>query len=299
MLSILIPVYNFDIRSLVEELHRQCIVIGIVFEIRCLDDGSWDTFKELNQTLTALEGVHYEELTQNVGRSKIRNLLGATAKHPYLLFMDCDSKVNHKNYIQLYIKHLDKNTLLYGGRTYQDQKPVENDFYLHWNYGIHREQQVAEQRALHPYHSFMTNNFLIPQSIFLEIKFEEQLTQYGHEDTLFGLALQKRKIPIVHLDNPLEHIGLEKAAVFLDKTKMAIENLWFLAQTNQPIETKLLNVHQKIKEWKLGKPLLLLDGLINSLIRKNLLSPNANLRVFDFYKLCVLLHLDKKRSGKG
>ncbi|MBK9012976.1 MAG: hypothetical protein IPM82_02230 [Saprospiraceae bacterium] len=65
----------------------------------------------------------------------------------------------------------------------------------------------------------MTNNFLIPRQLFLEIQFDETLRQYGHEDTLFGMELARRQVPIVHIDNPLEHIGLEPVDVFLRKTE--------------------------------------------------------------------------------
>ncbi len=42
MLSILIPTYNYNTFSLVEELTNQAIATGISFEIIVLDDGSTD-----------------------------------------------------------------------------------------------------------------------------------------------------------------------------------------------------------------------------------------------------------------
>ena len=49
MLSILIPIYNYNVYPLVLELHEQCMTLGISFEILCQDDGSTITFIENNQ----------------------------------------------------------------------------------------------------------------------------------------------------------------------------------------------------------------------------------------------------------
>ena len=40
MLSILIPIYNFDVQELVQKLHQQASLLAIAFEIVCVDDGS-------------------------------------------------------------------------------------------------------------------------------------------------------------------------------------------------------------------------------------------------------------------
>ena len=209
MRSILIPVYNFNCVTLVKELHEQCKLAGITFEIIILEDASTQ-FLEPNSYLQQLgDFVKYDCLAQNIGRSSIRNLLAQKAQYPYLLFMDCDSAVVKNDYITSYTKVLNSRKLLYGGRVYKDVPPKQKTLSLHWKFGRKREQSLAKSRATHPYHSFMTNNFVIPKAIFQQIKFDENLTQYGHEDTLFGMELKARNIPILHLDNPLEHIGLE------------------------------------------------------------------------------------------
>ena len=111
MLSILIPVYNYNITKLVKALHQQCEKAGIVYEILCFDDGSVESFKTENQVVQELANVFYKELSQNFGRSKIRNELGKAAKYEYLLFMDCDSKVVSENYINNYIEKLESEKL--------------------------------------------------------------------------------------------------------------------------------------------------------------------------------------------
>ncbi len=296
MLSILIPCYNFDVRGLVQELHEQAFACSIAFELICLEDASDPAFVVHNKSIRQLPYVQYEVLADNVGRSKIRNLLAQRAQYPFLLFMDCDAWPPQKNYIQQYVNALADDTVLYGGRCYKDHPPHKKELYLHWHYGRQREQQSVEQRQRQPYHAFMTNNFLLPKALFLPIGFEERLTLYGHEDTLFGLELERRQHPIVHLDSPLEHLGLEPAPVFLSKSKQALHNLWFLHQ-NQLLPataTKLLRWHTHLKRYRLLRLANLFYHSTHQLLLAQLKSRRPFLILFDLYKLSYLAHLEIK-----
>ncbi|MFK7807745.1 MAG: glycosyltransferase family 2 protein [Saprospiraceae bacterium] len=286
-LSILIPVYNEDVSLLVKSLLLQ--VEGLVpFEILCFDDGSNTAFKNINRQLQNLENVTYKEMPDNLGRSKIRNVLADAAKGPYLLFMDCDSKVVSDNYLKNYVDHLDVNTLLYGGRCYDGTPPDDKKYLFHWTYGMQREQQPAIVRRERPYHSFMTNNFLIPAAIFHQIRFDESLTQYGHEDTLFGMELKMRKIKMVHLDNPLEHVGLESAEVFLKKTEKAIENLSRLVSEGKEIDTKLLRAYRWMERFGLRSVFSKIFSVFKPIIYRHLISGRSGMKLFDIYKLGLL-----------
>lgn len=299
MLSILIPIYNFDIVPLVRVLQEQCETAKIAYEILCFDDDSKLKHKEMNWELQQLNYVKYVELPKNVGRSVIRNLLGKAAQYDYLLFMDCDSQVNEIEYIKTYIEQLQPNALLYGGRTYHKLPPLEHAFHFHWWYGIRREQTTAYKRNKTPWHSFMTNNFLIPRAIFLDILFDENLTQYGHEDTLFGLELQQRKIPIIHLDNPLEHIGLETTDAFLKKTNKAITNLYYLHQRYPFVETRLLKMYKRCEKWGLKKAVLYFYKKLQPFLHRYLRGKKPNLLYFDFYKLATLCKISEELRIKN
>lgn len=294
MLSILLPIYNFDIRPLVNDLHGQCEALGIGYEILCFDDGSTAAFKQMNKELWKLPNLIYREMPQNLGRSAIRNTLGRAARFDYLLFMDCDSRVVSSNFIKQYIDHLAPDQLLYGGRCYKDRPPEDPALLFHWHYGRQREQRTAALRSLSPHHSFMTNNFLIPRAIFLDILFDESLRQYGHEDTLFGMELARRKIPIRHIDNPLEHIGLEPVNVFLNKTNQGIANLLQLMAQGKPIETRLLATLQRLKHWKLDGLVGMLSPIFTPIVIKQLKSGSPSLNLFDFYKL---MQITSQKSG--
>jgi len=306
MLSICIPIYNFDVQILVKNLHQQGVDTQIDFEIVCFDDGSKEYFKKLNRNIQHLPFVNYLELPKNFGRSKIRNELGKAAKYLYLIFMDCDSATVDKLYLENYLLNLEilnkqplrknvpltdslnNHVLLYGGRVYKKNPPNNPQLFFHWKYGSQREQMPPNFRQKQEHHAFMTNNFLIPKQLFLDIQFDESLTQYGHEDTLFGLELKQQNIPIIHLDNPLIHIGLETTEVFLMKTKMGIQNLHFLSQKTDLIQSKLLNTFKKIQQLKLDWLLKLFYTVFEEKMVANFHSKNPNMHLFDLYKLGYL-----------
>ena len=290
MLSILIPVYNFEVTKLVNDLCAQGRKLDIDFEIICLDDGSSSDYKALNQVLIQIPEVIYEELPQNIGRSKIRNRLAQMAKYEFLLFMDCDAAVADESYLKRYVAKLDSSSLLYGGRIYHVAPPSEKRFLLHWTYGIQREQQSAVVRALQPYHSFMTNNFVIPKAILLQTPFNEQLKGYGHEDTLFGFELKAKGIPIKHLENPLIHIGLDDAHSFLAKSKEGIKNLLFLERhANINFETRLLKVFRLLYRYAFHRFIYLSLKPFEGFLIKKLKGKRPKMRLFDLLKLFWLL----------
>lgn len=297
MLSILIPVYNYNVTHLVTELHRQAEEVGELYEICLLDDASDEKFKVKNREVAQKNNVYYEELPQNIGRSAIRNRLVEMAEYDYLLYMDCDSGVLMPHYLQTYVKALHPKRLLYGGRAYLPKPPSDPQFLLHWHYGRQREQQDYLERQKNPYHSFMTNNFLIPKSIFASITFDESLRTYGHEDTLFGMELAKKNVEIQHLNNPLLHLGLESTAVFLSKTKMAVCNLAQLQRQGKRVETRLSQTYAQIARWKLlfvvGWGLKLLRPLIIKYLQRAKL---VDLRLLDLYKLDLFIEAMHKES---
>lgn len=297
MLSILIPCYNFDVQTLVHQLHHQGIALDIPFEIVCIEDASTPNYVQLNQSIQKLPFVRYHVLKQNMGRSKIRNYLATQAQYEYLLFMDCDSMPVDGLYLQQYVQHLHPQYILYGGRCYSNSPPDNPKLYFHWHYGRQREQSTAASRQTAPYRSFMTNNFLIPKSLFLPIQFNEQLTQYGHEDTLFGMQLQERGISILHLDNPLQHIGIEFNDIFIQKSEQAIQNLYYLySNFKLHNEIKLLNFFTKTKKvLLLHQTILIIFYLFKNVIQKNLYSRHPQLKLFDFYKIGYLIHWSKKQ----
>ncbi len=291
MLSILIPVYNYDVRALVRGLQAQALAAGVPFEVLCFDDGSKESFRAVNRSLRGLEGVRYEELPRNLGRSAIRNRLAEAARYPYLLFLDCDAGLVGKAFLETYLQHLHPETVLYGGRCYAPTPPSDPALFFHWHYGRRREQIPVERRRAQPHHAFMTNNFVVPRKLFLQIRFEESLTTYGHEDTLFGIELQRRRVPVLHLDNPLEHLGLEPVSIFLEKARTALRNLHRLHREGFPVQTRLLSTYRKLPR-PLRRLLAHTHPALAPSLEKNFRGPRPSLLLFDLYRLGFFARLD-------
>ncbi len=285
MLSILIPIYNFDCRTLIAALHEQCEKAAIAYEIICLDDASLPYFQEANSTVACFQHVQYIILATNVGRSKIRNQLATIAKYPYLLFIDCDHKVAHANYIQQYVTYLHPNKVLYGGTMYNEQPPQDKSLHFRWHFGKSREMIPVHVRQSKPYHYFMTNNFVVPAYIFLKHPFNENLKQYGHEDTLFSRELAQQQIPIVHLDNPLEHLGLEPMDNFLKKSEQAIENLVIVTKQGMAIETRLSLTFRQLQRFGVTKFIAYLFPFLEQQLLRRLTARPSQLFYFDLWKL--------------
>jgi glycosyltransferase involved in cell wall biosynthesis len=302
MLSILIPVYNFNIVPLVNALHRQATRAAVPFEIILLDDCSSELLRDQNKDVSHLPFVRFHELDKNIGRASIRNRLAEMAEYSSLLFMDCDSEVPSDQYIDRYLPYCGKELVVCGGRTYKPDPPEEHEFLLRWLYGIRKEQKPDTIRKRSPYRSFMTNNFLISKTIMLQIQFDESIVQYGHEDTLFGLELKKREVSVIHIQNPLVHIGLEISWEFIRKTSEGIENLVMLLHKGKILrndikDIRLLKTYEFMGKFHLVGLYLFFYEFISNSVMRNLLGSNPTIFAFDLYKLSVFSNLIKKNRA--
>jgi len=298
MISICIPVYNYNITALINELSKQINSLNIQCEIIVIDDGS-DRNKQINKTVC--KEHTYIELPKNIGRAKIRNLFLKYAKYEYLLFLDCDSLIKSPSFLSNYLEIIkEKPKIVCGGRVYETDRPGR-DKRLRWKYGILRESQPCAERRKYPNRSFMTNNFLISKNVFEKIKFDERIVKYGHEDTLFGFALKKNNIKIHHIDNPVINGDIELNNVYLDKTKEGIINLIeilnFTKYDKDLInDIKILRFYRKIK--KMEKIVYLSFIISKPLIVFLLTRGYISLMLFDYYKLGILIeNIRKKPTG--
>ncbi|TVQ86888.1 MAG: glycosyltransferase family 2 protein [Bacteroidetes bacterium] len=292
MLSICIPVYNYDVRELVNQLHKQAQDELQDFEIILMDDASQEKYRELNRECSQFAHVKLIELEKNVGRSHIRNLLAEKAVFSQIIFMDCDSLCPDYQYIQRYTAYLEKEGVVCGGRIYNHIAP-NDDTLLHWTFGKKREAIPAKIRKKKPNKSFMTNNFLISKSIFEKVKFNEKINSYGHEDTLFGFELLKHEITIQHIDNPLIHEDLQPTADFMKKTETAIENLIKIYQItgfNPALKktVKLLNTWSILKKLRLTSLCRFIFQYLRKPILSNISGKNPSLFLLDIYKLGII-----------
>lgn len=291
MLSINIPVYNIVIGDLVLKLLVQAEKLNYLFEIRVYDDGSDEAVKMKNRKMKNHLNVIYQELPENLGRAAIRNKMGFESKFRYLLFIDADSKPVTGNYLENYLQNTRSNCVLCGGTSYQLTKPDDLKKLLRWVYGTKREAVSAENRNSKKGFIITSNNFFIEKKVFKQINFRESIKTYGHEDTMLGYDLFKSGIEILHINNPMEHTGLEDNRVFLEKTKIALKNLHSIS--NELLkgdkifisQVHFLNRYVKITSVIPAFIFRVFYRFSCSIIERNLTGKRPKLFWFDLYKL--------------
>ncbi|MEN2487642.1 glycosyltransferase family A protein [Flavobacterium sp. B11] len=293
MLSILIPVYNYDVFALVEMLYKQALECHIPFEIICLDDASQE-FTIENQRINQFENTYYSILEKNIGRSAIRNLLAQKAVYENLLFLDADTIPVHNTFVSNYISELE-NKIVFGGLLYENKKPRQEQI-LRWIYGKKREALSLSERNRNPSNTALVSNLLIKKEILDRFPFDENLTKYGYEDLLFFAVLKSNQIEIKHIENPVFHLNLESSSLFLSKTKTALENLVLLDYLNKisKNESKIISSFDFLKKMKLISIFNIAFKKSKQKIERNLLSNKPSLFLFDIYKLGYYCFLKTK-----
>lgn len=292
MLSICIPIYQYEIYSLVKELNKQCNLLSNPFEIICIDDNSDTIYKKKNIKIEEFNNVSYFQLESNIGRSKIRNLFLNKANFNSLLFLDCDCSIPNSDFIQNYLNNI-QHDISYGGRKHYESKPSNDAIVLRWKYGKEREDLSFNERKKSPFISFRSNNFMIKKHVFSIVNFDETITKYGHEDTLFALQLKKEKININHIENIVIHEGLENNSDFIAKTKIAVDNLNELIKSNK-LELNEIKLFKTLKALENSKLIFFIKPFSFLLIEKSikkLLEKNPKIFWLDIYKLFYLIQI--------
>lgn len=291
MLSILIPIYNYNIISLVEVVHAQITKLNIPFEISCYDDGSTNqSIISANKTVDNLAHTSYHILTENIGRSAVRNLLAKNSKFEWLLFLDADVFPKDPDFISKYLNAISETSqVIYGGILYREEKPNQSNL-LRWVYGNEREALSATERNKNKYLSFLTLNFLIKKSVFYSVSFNEDIPNLRHEDTLFSYKLKLKNINVEHIENPTYHLGLEESNHFFNKSIASVDAIYlFLTQELIPNDyTKITRVFFKVKKFGGHYLLAFIYKLFKDSFKRNLLSKKPSLFIFDLCRLSYL-----------
>lgn len=294
MISILIPIYNFDITQLVVELKKQINNLDETVEVIAFDDNS-SHYIENNKKTAQDYNLKYRYLERNLGRSGIINLLATHANHEYLLILDCDVLPKSDLFLANYLSAVTQGIeAIYGGRKHDYIKEKNNK--LRWKYGFYKEDKTVEQRLQTPYLSTLTNNLLIKKNVFESIGFKDSFTNYGHEDTLFAYELKKRKANILHIDNPVIHRDIDENSVFVRKTEMALKNLKIIYREKliPAKEIHLLKAYEKLKAFKVLGLFTRLFLYFEVIIKRHLLSDQNTLFLFTIYKLGYFCKINRQ-----
>ena len=295
MLSILVPTYNYPIYDLIQEMSRQAEAMAIPYEIIVSEDHS-SLHQEENKNITSFPHTKYLEQPQNLGRTKNRELLTQTAIYDWLLFLDADVLPATTSFLQNYIHEIrDDIDLIFGGITYQEKSPNKNQ-YLRWFYGKHREAQSVEKRQQQPWF-VISQNLLIKKELFLKANVSKE-NRYGL-DNLFSHQLKALEAKIVHIDNPVIHLGLEESSLFLKKSIEAVETSVYYEDL-QMMESSLSRLQKSYIFLKRSNLTGLFVAIIKPLkkrMERNLLGTSPSLFLFDLYKLYHYTLLKRNKNA--
>ncbi|WP_026753708.1 glycosyltransferase [Sediminibacter sp. Hel_I_10] len=288
MLSILIPVYKYNIVPLVEELYAQCQLCKIPFEILAYEDGSKSPLNKTNQDVNRLEKCSFKELETNIGRSAIRNLLARNAQYKSLLFVDAGTYPKNTNFVEDYLKIISKDVSI-GGMTSLEKAPLK-PYKLRWLYTKKRESNFKNGKV------FCSSNFMIKKTIVTVFPFDESITHYGYEDVLFFTHLKKNDIDITYIENPVIHDSEDKADIFIKKTENAIENLIMLIASEKlsKEEFSLSKMQAYIRKLRLDALVVFFFRTTKPFLEMNFNSSYPSLILFDFYRLGYYCLINRK-----
>lgn len=292
-LSICIPIYNFDVNGLINDLQNQIDSSHLDAEIILIDDASDQEFIEINRSLEK-KVSQFIFLENNIGRSKIRNLFLKYSRSQYLCFLDCDGKIIRKDFLKAYFDFIEKKNpdVVFGGRKVSELKP-SSEYGLRWKFATERENLPVNERIKAPYLDFQTNNFIVKKSILERVPFNEGITQYGYEDLVFSKDLYDHRIKIDHIDNPIFNNDVETNAVFLSKADQSAKSLAQLIKNdknfNRVSQIKLTKAYMLMRKTGTIYIYKLIYNVFKSQIEKKLLTGNASLKALDLYKLGQLI----------
>lgn len=284
-LSVLIPTHDYTCYKLVYDLQKQAEQLGIEYEIILAEDGSrYPVSMIANLKVKDLPGCYYMRQEQGLGPAGIRNMLAEKAKGEWIVFIDSDAKVESDDFLKNYIEAQDQADVIVGGIKTLDAH-LNPEVSLRYRYETNADRhRGAEVRNKDPYAHFSTFNFMIRRSVFMQIMFDRECKDYGYEDALFGVELQTRGVGLVHIDNPLTHMGLDTNAVFLRKTETALRSLKGLNGRMRG-KSHVENACNKVASLHLAWMSRLAFRMFGGLMKRNLLSANPSLFIFKLYKL--------------
>ena len=195
-LSVLIPAYNCNCLSLVEQLIPLLQSDVDVYEVIVSDDAT--TKPEIikaNETINQLPGCRYILKTENAGSAANRNYLGAISQYPLLLFLDCDISIPDKGFLKQYLSTSIDGVVNGGISIIDDAQLYQNLRYRYEKAEI--SAHTAVMRQANRYQHFRSTNFMITRSAFEKCPFDERFTRSGYEDVLYGKLLKQQHINVV------------------------------------------------------------------------------------------------------
>lgn len=293
ILSILIPVFNYDCSQLITSLARQgekLKTLGLAgYEIILADDCSTDqrTIKKNLAACAVCKSCRYLAQNERQGRARNRNAAIRVATGNWLIIVDCDALPPDELFLRRYFDARSEASVLVGGLLTPHSAVPGCELRYRYELRADRHRTLSRRQA-QPYARFSTFNFMVQRDVMQQAMFDPELTEYGYEDTLLGWQFEQRGIAVAHIANPLVHTGINNNREFLKNTESAMRNLCRLPMLHNSVGPA--RAAQHLQRLHLERLFFSLFCLLHRAIRRNLLSHHPSLLLFNIYKLGVYCH---------
>jgi glycosyltransferase involved in cell wall biosynthesis len=233
-LSVLIPFKADDPTALIGMLGREAAAVELVL----LDDGSGDPAL-VERVAAAVRACPLPAqlivLASNIGRARGRNRLTAAARAGHFLFLDSDMAPDDDAFLGRWLALIEGKDapVAFGGFSLK-QAPPRRDQALHRRMAAHSDCLPSEVRRLTPEKHLFTSNLLVRRDVFLAEAFDESFTGWGWEDVEWGMRVARRW-PILHIDNPATHLGLDTAGTLAAKYEQSAANFARVAASHPEV----------------------------------------------------------------
>lgn len=237
-LSVLIPFLRDDPRDLLNALDHEARALGGCVELIVLDDGTGDEALTLvlQSTITSMAlPVRLLTLSSNVGRSVGRNRLAAAARGTSFLFLDSDMRPDVPDFLGRWasLMRASDPAVAFGGFSLK-QASTERRFSLHRAIATKGECLDHIERAKAPEKYVYTSNLLVRRDVFDSETFDPAFSGWGWEDVEWAMRVSRR-FPVIHVDIPATHMGLDTAGDLARKYEQSAPNFARVASLHPEI----------------------------------------------------------------
>ncbi|QYF88152.1 glycosyltransferase family 2 protein [Brevundimonas sp. PAMC22021] len=227
VVSVLIPFLRDDPSALLEQLAAEAEGLNGAVEVIVMDDGTGD--EALTQRLQGLINglplpIRLISLPINEGRARGRNRLTTNARAGTFLFLDSDMQPDSDAFLQDWatLARDSAPAVAFGGFSL-DAAPRDPRFAVHRALSLQSECVPAAERSKQPEKYVYTSNLLVRRDVFEAERFDPGFTGWGWEDVEWAMRVSRR-FPIVHVDNPATHMGLDTVDALARKFEQGAPN---------------------------------------------------------------------------
>ncbi len=263
-LSVLIPFLRDDPGELLTLLQREAAELDGKVEVVLLDDGGGDpdlTRRLKGQITTLSLPIRLVFSSDNLGRSRGRNRLTAEARGRHWLFLDSDMRPDNPEFLQIWLTlaRTADPAVAFGGFSL-DQAPRAPRTAVHRAMALRSDCTPAAERALQPEKHIFTSNLLVRRDVFAVEAFDADFAGWGWEDVEWGMRVARRW-PIVHIDNPATHMGLDTVDALVAKYEQSAANFARVAAKHPDIVAtypsyRAARLIRRMPGHRLARPLL-------------------------------------------